>query len=74
MQAYDLDGRIFETMTGNREELRKRSDYLLERKLASKVVIDSLPRAGTEVVINNLVFIVTNTNQFGKVILMLKKQ
>ena len=72
MQAYD-DSKLVDMFTGDHTELLERANALLKSKKANKIVISELPRIGTEVTINNLVFEVTNTNEFGKVILMIKK-
>ena len=72
MQAYN-DGELFSAMTDNFNALVEQKKALLSSGKADNVVIASLPEVGTEVEINGLVFMVTRTNEFGKIIMMLKR-
>jgi Mg2+/Co2+ transporter CorC len=72
MQSYD-DQKLVDMFTGSMSELLERKKALTESGKANRFVIGELPRIGEEITINNLVFEVTNTNEFGKVILMIKK-
>jgi len=81
MQTYQ-DKELLDKFTGSFQELvDKRDDLLCQGKISHEViaelpkeVIAELPKEGTEVTINGLVFVVTRTNEFGKVIMMLKSQ
>ena len=72
MQAYK-DGELIETKMDMLTVLNHQKKVLLTSGKADKVIISNLPVIGTEVEINGLVFIVTRTNKFGKVIMMLKR-
>lgn len=72
MQAYN-DGKLMEMLMGTVSDLEERKNKLLSSGKATKVNIGILPKIGTEVIIDSLAYEVTNVNEFGKVIMMLKR-
>lgn len=72
MQTYDQDNKITKAFTGSFEYLDNMRNDLLRQGKINKAVISYLPKVGEEITVNNLVFVVTHTNEFGKVIMCLK--
>jgi len=73
MQAYDQNNEVFKSFFGQKNELEKLGNELVEAKKASRFVIGELPEEGSDVEINGLKFYVYSRTEGGTVVLKLKK-